>query len=105
MRDGSLHGSHDTPARLEGRLNRIIHLAHQLLAPAREDAQRETPMALMSLRRLGEVCVGDFSMLSEAEPIDLGLEPSTRPGLATPSTILGDPSALAVLLNNLAGSV
>jgi two-component system OmpR family sensor kinase len=101
VRDGSLHGSHDTLARLEGRLNRIIHLAHQLLALAREDAQRETPMAPMSLRRLGEVCVGDFSMLSEAKSIDLGLELEHATGPGDAYMILGDPSALAVLLNNL----
>ena len=101
VRDGSLAGSGDTLARLEGRLNRIIHLAQQLLTMAREDAERETAMAPVSLRRLCEVCVGDFSMLAETKAIDLGLELEHATGPADPYTVIGDSHALAVLLNNL----
>ena len=101
VRDGSLAGSGDTLARLEGRLNRIIHLAQQLLTMAREDAERETAMAPVSLRRLCEMCVGDFSMLAETKAIDLGLELEHATGPADPYTVIGDSHALAVLLNNL----
>jgi two-component system OmpR family sensor kinase len=101
VRDGSLQGSGDTLARIEGRLNRIIHLAQQLLTMAREDAERETSMKAMSLRRLCEICVGDFSMLAEAKAIDLGLELEHATGPADAFMIVGDSHALAVLLNNL----
>jgi two-component system OmpR family sensor kinase len=101
VRDGSLAGSGDTLARIEGRLNRIIHLAQQLLTMAREDAERETSMKPVSLRRLCELCVGDFSMLAETKAIDLGLELEHATGPADNYMVIGDAHALAVLLNNL----
>ncbi|SAL09502.1 ATP-binding protein [Caballeronia telluris] len=101
VRDGSLAGSGDTLARIEGRLNRIIHLAQQLLTMAREDAERETSMKPVSLRRLCELCVGDFSMLAETKAIDLGLELEQASDPADDYRVIGDAHALAVLLNNL----
>ncbi len=94
VRDGSLAGSGDTLARLEGRLNRIIHLAQQLLTMAREDAERETAMAPVSLRRLCEMCVGDFSMLAETKAIDLGLEREGARAPNDPYTVLAEPHGL-----------
>jgi len=101
VRNGALQGEGDTVERIEGRVNRIIHLAQQLLTMAREDVERETLFAPMSLRHLGERCVGDFSMSAEAKSIDLGLELEhpTDPGDAY--AILGDAHGLEVLLNNL----
>jgi len=87
-------------ARLEGRLNRIIHLAQQLLTMAREDASQATRMVPLSLRDVAEGSVADLSLLAEARHIDLGL-------VAPPSTsgddhaVLGDKDALGILLNNL----
>ena len=99
-RDGTLQGESQTLERLEGRLNRIIHLAHQLLTMAREDANRAASIAPMSLRRLAERSVGDLSLLAEAKRIDLGLE--ERIGNASDDyLVLGDEHALGILLNNL----
>jgi two-component system OmpR family sensor kinase len=100
-RDGSLVAEGQTLERLEGRLNRIIHLVQQLLTLAREDAQPATSMAPVSLRRLGEQSVGDFSLLAEAKGIDLGLELAEPTGLDDAYTVLAQQHALAVLLNNL----
>lgn len=100
-RDGSLKAEDTTLERVEGRLNRIIHLVQQLLTLAREDASPATSMKPVSLRRLCEQAVGDFSLLAEAKRIDLGLE------CAAPSTpddtyaVLAEQHSLTVLLNNL----
>ncbi len=103
VRDGTLKGDAQALGRVEGRLNRVIHLVQQLLTLAREDAQPATSMAPVSLRRLGEQAVGDFSLIAEAKRIDLGLE---RAASATPLDqdhwmVLAEPHALSVLLNNL----
>jgi two-component system OmpR family sensor kinase len=99
-RDGTLQGDGHTIERLEGRLNRIIHLAHQLLAMAREDANRAVSMVPMSLRRLAERSVSDLSLLAEAKRIDLGLEERAR-NAADDYVVLGDEHSLGILLNNL----
>src|SRR3984893_4513875 len=99
-RDGTLQGESQTLERMEGRLNRIIHLAHQLLTMAREDANRAASVAPMSLRRLAERSVGDLSLLAEAKRIDLGLE--ERIGNTSDDYMVqGDEQALGILLNNL----
>jgi two-component system, OmpR family, sensor kinase len=99
-RDGTLRGEGQALERLEGRLNRIIHLAHQLLAMAREDANDTASMMPVSLRRLAETSVADLSLLAEAKRIDLGLEtPQGDAGDAY--DVLGDKHALGILLNNL----
>jgi two-component system OmpR family sensor kinase len=103
-RDGTVKGGGQMLERLEGRLNRIIHLVHQLLTLAREDAQPTTAMAAVSLRKLGEQAVGDFSMMAEAKGIDLGLEfaGSGSPDDASGQyAVLAEQHALAVLLSNL----
>ncbi|MDP9158216.1 MAG: ATP-binding protein [Pseudomonadota bacterium] len=90
--------------RLEGRVNRIIHLAQQLLSMAREDARHEELMIPVSLRRIAEQSVSDLSLLAEAKQIDLGLD---LRGPAIPQdgndtyTVLGDEQSLGILLNNL----
>jgi two-component system, OmpR family, sensor kinase len=98
-RDGTLQGDGQVLERLEGRLNRIIHLAHQLLTMAREDANRAASVAPMSLRRLAETSVSDLSLLAEARHIDLGLE--AQGDGSDDYAVLGDHHALGILLNNL----
>lgn len=100
-RDGSLKGEGQTLARIEERLNRIIHLVQQLLALAREDAQVRGTTESVSLRRLAEHAVGDFSLLAEEKEIDLGLECESPLSEADLLEVTGEPHALTVLLNNL----
>jgi two-component system OmpR family sensor kinase len=99
--DGSLQVDSAALAKIDGRLNRLIHLAQQLLSMAREDAAREAAIAPMSLRALCESRVGDFSLLAEAKSIDLGLELEPPDDEFDAFTIMGDMHAIAVLLNNL----
>ncbi|KMY86041.1 Sensory histidine kinase QseC [Candidatus Paraburkholderia calva] len=99
--DDSLRVDHATLAKIDGRLNRLIHLAQQLLSMAREDAAREAAIAPMSLRAVCEARVGDFSLIAEAKSIDLGLELEQVQGDHDAFTIMGDMHALAVLINNL----
>ncbi|SAK89727.1 ATP-binding protein [Caballeronia ptereochthonis] len=99
--DGSLQVDCATLAKIDGRLNRLIHLAQQLLSMAREDAAREAAIAPMSLRALCEIRVGDFSLLAEAKSIDLGLELEEAQSEEDAFTVMGDMHALAVLVNNL----
>jgi two-component system OmpR family sensor kinase len=100
-RDGSLVGSKQTFERIEGRLNRLIHLVHQLLTMAREDAQRGAQFEPVSLRRICERAVGDFSMLAEARQIDLGLEFNPSRDSDDIYKVNAEPHGLEVLLNNL----
>ncbi|CAB3780217.1 Sensor protein QseC [Paraburkholderia ultramafica] len=100
-RDGSLKGEGQTLERVEGRVNRIIHLVQQLLTLAREDAHPVTSTVPVSLRRIGEQAVGDLSLLAETREIDLGLECE---GARTPNdayTVLAEPHGMSVLLGNL----
>ncbi|MDE1182004.1 ATP-binding protein [Paraburkholderia sp.] len=101
QRDGSLVANAETMERVEGRLNRIIHLVQQLLTLAREDAKLATPQVAVNLRRLGEQAVGDFSLLAEAKGIDLGLECMSPVSSTDAYAVLAEPHALGVLLNNL----
>lgn len=102
QRNGSLKGDGDTVQSIEARLNRIIRLVQQLLTLARQDAESAaTALVPLSLRRLAEQAVSDFSLLAEEKSIDLGLE------VVPPATehdtfdVYGEPNALSVLLNNL----
>ncbi|WP_321799485.1 ATP-binding protein [Caballeronia sp. J97] len=99
--DGSLQVDGATLAKIDGRLNRLIHLAQQLLSMAREDAAREAAIAPMSLRMLCESRVSDFSLLAEARSIDLGLELEHARDDHDAFVVMGDTHALAVLVNNL----
>jgi len=99
--DGSLKVDDVTVAKIDGRLNRLIHLSQQLLSMAREDAAREAAIAPMSLRTLCETRVSDFSLIAEAKSIDLGLELEQPRHEHDAFAILGDTHALAVLVNNL----
>jgi two-component system OmpR family sensor kinase len=90
--------------RLEGRVNRIIHLAQQLLSMAREDASHEKSMIPVSLRCVAEQSVSDLSLLAEAKQIDLGLDAHEPAGPGSGNDaycVLGDEQALGILLNNL----
>ncbi|MFM0740437.1 ATP-binding protein [Paraburkholderia xenovorans] len=100
-RDGSLKGEGQTLERVEGRVNRIIHLVQQLLTLAHEDAHPMTSMAPTSLRRIGEQVVGDLSLLAETKAIDLGLECEGARGDPDAYTVLAEPHAMSVLLGNL----
>ena len=102
QRDGTLKGEGPTLARVEERLNRIIRLVQQLLALAREDAESGgATLARVSLRRLAEQAVSDFSLIAEEKSIDLGLEIGPPAQESDAFEVLGEPHALSVLLNNL----
>jgi len=99
--NGTLKDDGQTLERIDRRLNRMIRLVQQLLTLAREDAQSTSVGTSVSLRRLGEQAVSDFSLLADERQIDLGLEfrqPVTREDTCN---VLTDPHALGVLLNNL----
>jgi two-component system OmpR family sensor kinase len=100
-RDGSLKGEGQALDRVEGRVNRIIHLVQQLLTLAREDAHPVTSMVPVSLRRLGEQAVGDLSLLAEMKEIDLGLECEGARADYDAYTVLAEPHGMSVLLGNL----
>ncbi|WNC91474.1 ATP-binding protein [Paraburkholderia sp. FT54] len=100
-RDGSLKGEGQTLERVEGRVNRIIHLVQQLLTLAREDSHPVTSMVPISLRRIGEQAVGDFSLLAETKEIDIGLECEGARTEGDAYTVLAEPHGLSVLLGNL----
>jgi two-component system OmpR family sensor kinase len=100
-RDGSLKGEGQTLERVEGRVNRIIHLVQQLLTLAREDAQPVTSMVPVSLRRIGEQVVGDLSLLAESAEIDLGLECEDARTPNDAYTVLAEPHGVGVMLANL----
>jgi two-component system OmpR family sensor kinase len=100
-RDGSLKGEGQTLERVEHRVNRIIHLVQQLLTLAREDAQPATSMAPVSLRRIGEQAVSDFSLLAEMREIDLGLECEGARAPNDTYTVLAESHGMSVLLGNL----
>lgn len=99
--NGTLRDDGLTLERIDRRLNRMIRLVQQLLTLAREDAQSASVGTFVSLRKLGERAVSDFSLLADEKQIDLGLEfrqPVTR---GDTCNVLTDPYALSVLLNNL----
>ncbi|RDJ99041.1 ATP-binding protein [Paraburkholderia lacunae] len=100
-RDGTLKGEGQALERVEERVNRIIHLVQQLLTLAREDAHPVTSMVPVSLRRIGEQAVGDFSLLAETKEIDLGLECEQARTPGDPYTVLAEPHGMTVLLGNL----
>ncbi|CAE6866200.1 Sensor protein QseC [Paraburkholderia domus] len=100
-RDGSLKGEGQALERVEGRVNRIIHLVQQLLTLAREDAHPVTSMVPVSLRRIGEQAVGDLSLLAETKEIDLGLECEDARADYDAYTVLAEPHGMSVLLGNL----
>jgi len=98
---GTLKDDGQTLERIDMRLNRIIRLVQQLLTLAREDAQPANEGTSVSLRRLGEQAVSDFSLLADEKQIDLGLEFRQPVTQEDPCNVLADPHGLGVLLNNL----
>ncbi|WGS52020.1 ATP-binding protein [Paraburkholderia sp. D15] len=99
--DGTLKDDGQTIERIDTRLNRIIRLVQQLLTLAREDAQPGSESTSVSLRRIGEQAVSDFSLLAEARHIDLGLEFRHPVTPDDACNVLADPHGVSVLLNNL----
>jgi two-component system OmpR family sensor kinase len=100
-RDGSLIGNKTTFERIEGRLNRLIHLVHQLLTLAREEAQIGAHFQSVSLRRLCERVVADFSLLAEEKQIDLGLVCVSAGPADEAYKASVEPAGIEVLLSNL----
>ncbi len=99
-RDGSVAGS-TTFARIEGRLDRLIHLVQQLLTLAREDAPRAVQFKVVSLRGLAERAVADASVLAEARKIDLGLECDDASTAHDLYNVHAEAGGIEVLLNNV----
>ncbi|MDR6422084.1 two-component system OmpR family sensor kinase [Paraburkholderia phenoliruptrix] len=100
-KNGTLTGDGQTLERIDTRLNRLIRLVHQLLTLAHEDAESTSTAVVVSLRKIGEQAVGDFSLLADDKQIDLGLEsrpPVTRDDACN---VLADAHGVSVLLNNL----
>lgn len=83
-------------AKLEGRLNRLIHLVQQLLDLARADAGQGNIMNVIDIRALTEQVVGDYSFTAESRGIDLGLV-----GPDGPLFVHGDSTGLTMLMVNL----
>ncbi|MFM0327602.1 sensor histidine kinase [Caballeronia glebae] len=101
QRDGSLTGSKQTFERIEGRLNRMIHLVHQLLELARVDSKGAPNLEAIDVLRLCERAVADFSLLAEAKQVDLGLERSSAADAGDLYQAYVDSNGIAVLLSNL----
>ncbi|NPT37219.1 ATP-binding protein [Paraburkholderia xenovorans] len=100
-KNGTLKDDGHTIGRIDTRLNRIIRLVQQLLTLAREDALPASESTSVSLRRIGEQAVSDFSLLAEDRQIDLGLEFRYPVTQKDPCNVLADPHGVSVLLNNL----
>jgi two-component system OmpR family sensor kinase len=99
-RDGSL-ARPGTLERIKGRLDRMIHLVHQLLVLAREDAPRAEQFEVVSLRGLAERAVADGSFLAEAKHIDLGLDFADPLLAVDPFNVHAETAGIEVLLNNV----
>lgn len=99
--NGTLRDDGQTIERIDTRLNRIIRLVQQLLTLAREDANPANEGVSVSLRKIGEQAVSDFSLLAEQKQIDLGLEFRHPVTQDNPCDVLADPHGVSVLLNNL----
>ena len=100
-KNGKSNDDGQTLERIDTRLNRMIRLVQQLLTLAREDAQPAIAGTFVSLRRIGEQAVSDFSLLADEKQIDLGLEFRQPVKQEDACNVLADPYGLGVLLNNL----
>ncbi|MBV6303535.1 sensor histidine kinase N-terminal domain-containing protein [Candidimonas humi] len=100
QRDEALSHGRQTLTRIEGRLNRVIHLVSQILALAREDARHVPAFTSFSLRKFCERVIANYMPLADARRIDLGLE-FEGPGVNDPYTVTGDPHGIETLLGNL----
>lgn len=97
VRDGALRGDPDLLAKIDGRLNRTIHLVRQLLALAHEDSRASAHAGAFDLAEVAKQVVADASILAEQKQVDLGL--ISHHGRQVPA--VGDPEAITVLLANL----
>ncbi len=95
-RQGALGADATVAAKLEGRLNRLIHLVQQLLDLARADADHVNIENVLDIRALAEHVVGDYSFTAESRGIDLGL---VAPDI--PLFVHGDSTGLTMLMANL----
>ncbi|ODP32893.1 ATP-binding protein [Pandoraea sp. ISTKB] len=93
---GALGADPAVVAKLEGRLNRLIHLVQQLLDLARADAERVDIENVVDIRTIAEHVVADYSFTAESRGVDLGLVASDGP-----ISVHGDPTGLTMLLANL----
>jgi len=100
QRDEALSHGRQTLTRIEGRLNRVIHLVSQILALAREDARHVPAFTSFSLRKFCERVIANYMPLADAKRIDLGLE-FEGPDVNDPYTVTGDPHGIETLLGNL----
>ena len=99
-RDDSVASSR-TFERIEGRLDRMIHLVQQLLTLAREDAPRTEQLKVVSLRRLAERAVADASVLAEAKEIDVGLECDDASSSHDLYNVHAEAGGMEILLSNV----
>jgi two-component system OmpR family sensor kinase len=85
-------------ARLQGGIERAIHLVGQLLLLARQEsgtAGTHTPDAPVALQDVMAQCVAAALTQAQARKVDLGVADSTA------ATVRADPAALRVMLGNL----
>ncbi|BET13962.1 ATP-binding protein [Pandoraea sputorum] len=93
---GALGANPSVVSKLEGRLNRLIHLVQQLLDLARADADQIDIRNVVDVRAIAEHVVADYSFIAESRNVDLGLV-----GSDGPLHIHGDSTSLTMLLANL----
>lgn len=96
-RDGALQGNPELLTKIDGRLNRTIHLVRQLLTLAREDAGVTPNEGAFDLAQVATQVVSDASILAEQKNIDLGLLRDRHRQVPA----VGAPAAITVLLANL----
>ncbi len=82
-------------ADLQAGVTRATRLAEQLLALARAEPDGHASSTAVDLRALLDECVASRAPLAQERNIDLGIDASER------ATVIGDPDALRVMLNNL----
>lgn len=83
--------------KLHDRLDRAIHLVHQLLTLARHEQPQAAPMpGVCDLQSLSRTTVADHAIYAESKAIDLGID-GERAALA----VMGRGDGLAVMLSNL----
>ncbi|GAA6142638.1 ATP-binding protein [Hydrogenophaga sp. 5NK40-0174] len=89
----------DALVQLEHGIDRVSHLARQLLLLARLEPDMAAPdMEPVALARLAGQCVAQFSAQAEQQGVDLGLQ------VQADYSVLADPHGLQVLIDNLIGN-
>jgi two-component system OmpR family sensor kinase len=80
---------------LQAGVTRATRLAEQLLALARSEPDGHVQAKAIDLHALLENCVLAYTPLAQQRGVDLGVEANEA------ATVIGDPDALRVMLNNL----